>query len=230
MNNLECLFKILYISRNSTGIIINLYRSLVVSTICFRGIDTANIILHLVSRIKRDNLIMQNIEFKCELRDMTLARYHCKKLEAKLVGVVEQMDTYYKLPDGRLKRRIVKDEPVEWIFYHRPDRVTPKMSHFMIYSEEQARARWGVLPLKDWLVIRKVREIYILNNIRIHLDDVEQLGQFIEYEAQVSPKYNVRVCHDQIATLRHEFAPILGEAIAYGYADMMDRILRAEIA
>jgi len=169
---------------------------------------------------------MQNIEFKCELLDIGAAQVQCQMLGAECVGRLEQTDTYFKLPDGRLKRREVPGDPVEWIFYHRPDRVTPKMSHFMIYSEEQARARWGVLPLKEWVTVRKVREVFLLENLRIHLDDVDELGWFIEFEAQVSPKYNVRVCHVQIAKMRRQFGPILGEAIAAGYADLMDRFQR----
>lgn len=167
---------------------------------------------------------MQNIEFKAELRDLDLARTQCRALGASFVRTLDQTDTYFKLPDGRLKKREVPGEPVEWIFYHRSDRPTPKMSHFMLYSDEQAKARWGVLPLREWLVVHKIRELWLLSNVRIHLDRVDELGTFIEFEAQVSRKHTVKVCHEQVASLRESFAPILGEAIAGGYANLLDQL------
>jgi len=167
---------------------------------------------------------MQNIEFKAELRDLSLARARCQSLDATFVRILQQTDTYYKLPDGRLKRREVPGEPIEWIFYHRSDRPTARMSHFMLYSDEQARTRWGVLPLREWMIVRKVRELWTLGNVRLHLDVVEELGSFIEFEALVSRKHDVKTCHEQIASLREAFAPILGEAIGGSYANLLDQL------
>lgn len=169
---------------------------------------------------------MQNIEFKAELRDLTLARARCQALDATFVRISEQRDTCYRLPDGRLKKREVPGEAAEWIFYHRSDRPVPRMSHFMLYSDEQARTRWGALPLREWLVVRKVRELWVLGNVRMHLDQVENLGLFIEFEAQVSRKHDVKTCHEQIASLRESFGPILGESIAGSYADLLDQAQR----
>ncbi len=167
---------------------------------------------------------MQNVEFKAELRDFEVARSQCRALGAHFVRELDQKDTYFKLPDGRLKRREVPGEPIEWIFYHRSDRPTPKMSHFMLYSDEQAKTRWGVLPLREWMVVNKTRELWLVSNVRIHLDRVEELGDFIEFEAQVSRKNHVKACHEQIAALREAFAPILGEAIAAGYVNLLDQL------
>lgn len=172
---------------------------------------------------------MQNIEFKCELRDLVAARAQCRILGADRIGRMTQLDTYYRLPAGRLKKREVDGEPIEWIFYHRSDRLTPKMSHFKIYSEEQARLRWGLVSLRQWLCIRKRREVYLKENVRIHLDEVDRLGTFIEFEALVSPKFNVRICHEQIGRLRAEFAPVLGEVISGSYADLLDSLLRENV-
>ena len=167
---------------------------------------------------------MQNVEFKAELRDLEVARSQCRALGAGFVRVLDQTDTYFRIPDGRLKKRAVPGEPIEWIFYHRNDRPTSKMSHFMLYSDEQAKARWGVLPLREWLVVRKTRELWLLDHVRIHLDRVEELGSFIEFEAQVSRKNDVKACHQRIAELREAFSPILGEAIAGGYANLLDHL------
>ncbi len=169
---------------------------------------------------------MQNVEFKCELRDLVVAQSQCKQMNAHAIGSIQQVDTYYKMPDGRLKCRIIDDEAEEWIFYNRPDRLTPKISQFLILSKQQAQARWGTINLKKWVTVSKKRDVFLIENTRIHLDDVDNLGTFIEFEALVSPRYNVRVCHELIAEYRQLFAPILGEVIASSYCDMIDRLER----
>jgi adenylate cyclase, class 2 len=164
---------------------------------------------------------MQNIDFKAELRDPIAAEAQCKQLQAKYIGLLKQTDTYFKLPEGRLKRRETSGDPVEWIFYHRPDRTTPRMSNYTILTDEQAQRRWGTVSLKEWLRVRKKRRLWMLENVRIHLDEVESLGHFIEFEAQVIGSYDVKRCHDSIAVLRKAFAPTMGEPISTSYSDLV---------
>lgn len=90
-----------------------------------------------------------------------------------------------------------------------------------MYSERQAKERFGEQELPIWLIVRKVRELYILENVRIHLDRVENLGDFIEFEAIVSRTQNVAKCHRDLASLRERFGPALGEPIAASYSDML---------
>ena len=164
---------------------------------------------------------MQNIEFKAELRDFDAACAQCKSLGAKRLGTLRQTDTYYQLPDGRLKRRATTGEETCWIYYHRPNGVQPRMSNYAILSDEEARRRWGTDHLRDWLVVTKDRDLWLLDNVRIHLDRVDGLGTFIEFEAVVSERFDVTVCHDSVALLRTAFEPILGEAISVSYCDLM---------
>lgn len=171
---------------------------------------------------------MQNIEFKAELRDIALGRAQAQAIGARLISIVDQTDVYYRLPDGRLKKRDVRGEPTEWIFYHRPDRPAPRMSHFTLYSDDQARLKWGTSNLKEWVTVRKRREIYVIENVRIHLDEVDELGTFIEFEAMTSRRWSVKKCHEEIADLRQAFGPIMGEAISGSYSDLIDRLARVK--
>ena len=164
---------------------------------------------------------MQNVEFKAELRDIDLARRVCERLGATRLGPVRQVDTYYRVPDGRLKKREADGEATEFIFYHRPDRVRPRLSHFTIFTEADAKKRFGVAPLPVWLVVRKLRDIWLYKNARVHLDEVEDLGSFIEVEALVSPAHHVGRCHAIVQELRALLGPALGEPISRSYADMM---------
>jgi len=164
---------------------------------------------------------MINVEYKAELRDPELARAACRALGALHVGDLEQTDTYFRIPDGRLKKRETAGEPTEWIFYDRENRSLPKLSRFTIYEERAAVERFGTRPLPIWLTVVKKRELWLLGTVRIHLDEVEHLGRFAEFEALVSPKQNVAACHERIAQLRKRFGPALGEPISGGYSDLL---------
>lgn len=173
---------------------------------------------------------MQNIEFKCELRDPALARAVCRGMGAAPVDLLEQVDTYFKLADGRLKRRESAGHPAEYIFYHRDNLSRPRISRFSIYTAAEALERFGTVPLPTWVVVRKRREVYLINNVRVHLDDVEGLGSFLELEALVSPRMNVARCHRAIAELRRALAPALGEPISASYSDLVAAEMEGESA
>lgn len=164
---------------------------------------------------------MQNVEFKAELRDLPLARSICKALKATWVGELQQTDTYFRVASGRLKKRETVGEETEFIFYDRANRIRPKISQFTIYSEQHALERFGTSPLPIWLVVKKKRELWLHRNVRIHLDQVEGLGNFIEFEALVSKEHNVPKCHESIGELRTALLPVLGEAIDRGYSDLL---------
>jgi len=164
---------------------------------------------------------VQNVEFKAELRDLPLARAVCARIGATHVASLKQTDTYYRIPDGRLKKRETEGEPVEFIFYHRANRLRPKLSHFTIYDEAAAAARFGQLPLPIWVTVRKAREHWTYQDVRIHLDEVEGLGRFLEFEAIVSSDRHVGRCHQLIEELRGHFRTTLGEPVATSYSDMI---------
>jgi adenylate cyclase, class 2 len=164
---------------------------------------------------------MRNIEYKAELRDLNLARSICRSLNAVHEGLLRQTDTYFKVADGRLKRRDTVGQPTEYIFYSRTNRVDPKVSHYVVYSEAEARERFGTSPLPIWVVVRKTRDLYLLDHVRIHLDDVDKLGKFLEFEAVVSDQNDPAACREAVEALRQAFTPVLGEAISVSYSDLL---------
>ncbi|MBK7406434.1 MAG: CYTH domain-containing protein [Phycisphaerales bacterium] len=164
---------------------------------------------------------MHNIEYKAELRDTSVARAACRAVGASHIITLNQTDTYFRVPSGRLKRRECDGEPTEWIFYDRKDESRPRLSCFTIYSDAQARERFGVAPLPELVVVRKKRDLYLLDNIRIHLDEVEGLGTFLEFEALVSPGFPVAKCHASVDRLRAAFGPALGEPLSASYSDLL---------
>ncbi|MEM1329574.1 MAG: class IV adenylate cyclase [Planctomycetota bacterium] len=164
---------------------------------------------------------MRNIEFKAELRDRAMARAALRKLGASPILEMRQTDTYYNVPSGRLKKRECPGEPTEWVQYDRPHDASPKASDFSIYTEREAKERFGEAPLPVWLVVSKVRELYMLANCRIHLDIVEDLGEFLEVEALVSKDHPEDRCREAVREILDALRPALGEMIGVGYADLL---------
>lgn len=170
---------------------------------------------------------MQNVEFKAELRDIALARTLCANLGATLAARLTQTDTYFRLADGRLKRRSAIDAdtgplPDEYIFYSRENLAQPRLSQFTIYTPSEAHERFGrVDPGPEWVVVKKAREVWMHENVRIHLDTVDGLGAFLEFEAMVSKRHEIAACHEAVARLRALLTPALGEPISSSYSDLL---------
>ncbi|MBC7835382.1 MAG: class IV adenylate cyclase [Phycisphaerales bacterium] len=174
---------------------------------------------------------MHNIEFKAELRDLALARQIAISIGAKYTDTVEQTDTYYRLADGRLKRRearrasaekgVAQEVDIEVIHYHRVNTAAIRPSRFNVYTAEQASERFGATPGPVWVVVTKLREVYLYEGVRVHLDQVLNLGTFIEFEAPVRPEQAVSTCREIVQRLRDAFRPAMGEPISTSYSDLL---------
>jgi predicted adenylyl cyclase CyaB len=70
-------------------------------------------------------------------------------------------------------------------------------------------------------VVRKRREVHMYCNVRIHLDDVEGLGTFVELEAVISPQADERVSLERLDTLCGLLGLSRGDGIAGSYADLL---------
>lgn len=172
---------------------------------------------------------MRNLEWKAELQDPNLARLICKKLNASFIGKIRQTDTYYSVARGRLKKReavavergIGSPEPIEYIFYDRSNVVSPKISDYQIYTQEEVQERFGQAPLPVWLTVSKVRELYLINNTRLHIDDVSDLGWYFEYEIILEKGIDEDAAHSFADQLRTTFLPAMGEPIRSSYSDLL---------
>lgn len=171
---------------------------------------------------------MLNIEYKAELQDAALAEAIVKRMGATFIKTLEQTDTYYRVPSGRLKKRECPGEPEEWIAYDRPNDPAARASDYRLMSAQDARERYGERPLPIWLQVRKVRQFYMLGSTRIHIDDVDQLGRFIEFEALVSKSHTIEACHASITKLLDKLGPVMGEPISSSYSDLMARELEMD--
>ncbi len=168
---------------------------------------------------------MQNLEFKAELRDLPLARGACRAADARPVGTLTQTDTFFRIPTGRLKKRETSidgvPDPVEYIEYMRDNRAGPRVSRFTIRAEDEFRERFGLEDPPTDVVVSKTREVWMLDRARVHLDQVQGLGDFIEFEILITKECNMARAHHLMINLRNRFGPCLGEPISSSYADLL---------
>jgi adenylate cyclase len=97
---------------------------------------------------------------------------------------IAQEDTFFPTPTGRLKLRVLGPDRGELIFYQRPDSADPKPSHYRLATVKDPASLGAVLAAALGVrgVVRKRRRLYLIGRTRVHLDQVEDLGDFIELE------------------------------------------------
>ena len=126
-----------------------------------------------------------NLEIKARCRDLDAARARAKALATEYVGVDHQVDTYFVTRRGRLKLRESSLSGGQLIPYLRPDLAATKRSDYRVVPLPDPSGTKALLAeiLGVHRVVDKRREIFLVDNVRIHLDRVAGLGTFLELEA-----------------------------------------------
>ena len=125
-----------------------------------------------------------NVEIKARCNNPDRIRQLLEEREADYKGTDHQTDTYFEVPEGRLKLRQGTIEQ-NLIYYRRPDTVSPKASNINLVPAEHPNELHQLLTnaLPTLIVVEKKREIYFINNVKFHIDEVKGLGDFVEIEA-----------------------------------------------
>ncbi len=125
-----------------------------------------------------------NIEIKARCKYPEKIRNILKEKNAFFKGTDNQKDTYFKVKNGRLKLREGNIEH-SLVYYDREDISGPKRSDVLYYHprkenliKQQLQKAIGTL-----IVVNKKREIYYIDNVKFHIDEVDELGSFVEIEA-----------------------------------------------
>jgi adenylate cyclase, class 2 len=128
------------------------------------------------------NLI--NIEIKARCGNPEGVREALRARNAHFAGADHQVDTYFRVPEGRLKLRQGNIENA-LIAYRRPNQAGPKTSEVALAPVANGDDLRGVLErsLGVLVAVDKQREIYYVDNVKFHIDQVEGLGGFVEIEA-----------------------------------------------
>ncbi len=127
----------------------------------------------------------QNIEIKARCVNASSIRNYLQQQQARFIGVDDQTDIYFNTTNGRLKMR---QGPIEnaLIYYNRENKAGPKLSEVKLLPLDTNAELLKELLTKAYgvkVVVKKKREIYFIDNVKFHIDEVEGLGSFVEVEA-----------------------------------------------
>ena len=161
------------------------------------------------------------VELKAKVDDLETIRRRLKALKAKHVGTFQQTDIYFNVPEGRLKLRQTNDEKTQLIYYKRENISEPKESKVFLIEIPKSKTFPALLKkiLKAKATVKKKREIYWYEKTKIHLDTVDSLGCYVEFERKTSAtqkeiERNKRLLEKLMETLEIDFEKL--EKMSYG--------------
>jgi len=130
-----------------------------------------------------------NVEIKARARECARLAELAERLSGMPGQVIRQEDVFFRVPHGRLKLRRLSASHGQLVYYDRADAAGPTRSSYWICPTDEPDRLERVLTAELGVagVVRKVRRLYLVGQTRVHLDDVEGLGTFVELEVVMQP-------------------------------------------
>jgi homotetrameric cytidine deaminase len=176
---------------------------------------------------------MRNVELKARDSDPARTLERSLALGAEDRGELVQRDTYFARGRARLKLREQDVGGAELIAYSRPDGAAARVSTYErapVGDPDALRAALDA-ALGTTVVVSKRRRLLLWEGVRIHLDDVEALGTFVELEAVAPEESDLSAERERVAHLRTALGIEADALVPVGYADLLldagEALLRA---
>lgn len=180
--------------------------------------------------------LRRNLELKARCRDLAFARAAALELGAVVSAFERQRDTFFHAREGRLKLREItrwtgdvdptqapSTSAAELIWYDRPDHLTARTSSYRLVPAPDPAPLLAALAAACGVrgVVVKSRAILLWQGVRIHLDTVEELGEFVEFEAVLGPDLGDATAAERLAVLQATLALRDADRVAHAYADLL---------
>ncbi len=169
---------------------------------------------------------MRNVEIKTRLIDLSAAEAVARRLAGPEPHArLHQVDTYFRVPEGRLKLRETEGAGAELVFYRRPDSSGPRRCDYEIAPVQDPAALKRLLAsaFGARAIVNKRRTVYLYRGVRIHLDRVKGLGDFLEFEAVMPEGVPDSEGEALVREMVEEFSIRPEDLIGESYADMVER-------
>ena len=165
----------------------------------------------------------RNIEIKANIRDLDSLVSVVTQIADSGPVVIDQDDTFFHCPDGRLKLRELSAKQGELILYHRPDVSGPKTSTYVISQTSEPGTMRQILSAVLGVAgrIRKRRNLFLCGSTRIHIDNVEGLGNFVELEVVLENSDSVESGQQLAEELMTRLGIQSGDLVEGAYIDMI---------
>ncbi len=164
-----------------------------------------------------------NVEIKARCSNPQSIRDYLTGRQARFVGTDQQTDTYFKVSGGRLKLREGNIEN-NLIYYERDDEAGPKGSRFRLVRVEDGQGLRELLSsaLGIQTIVKKTREIWYIENVKFHIDEVPGLGSFMEIEAGNMPgNFSRELLKSQCDFYMEECNIMPDQLVSVSYSDML---------
>lgn len=165
-----------------------------------------------------------NIEIKARIHNFDVLRKTVADFADGPVHLLEQEDTFFNTFDGRLKLRVSPDNYAELIYYNRADQSGPKQSEYCLIKIDEPntlkRALGAAMGIRG--VVRKTRHLYHTGQTRIHLDEVENLGQFLELEVVLRPNQSTTEGDKIVRQFMEKLQITEAQLIQCAYIDLLE--------
>src|SRR5207244_3144861 len=113
----------------------------------------------------------------------------------------------------------------ELIYYRRPDHEGPTLCDYLRVpiGEPETLKELLAAALGIRGVVRKRRRLYLVDQTRVHVDEVEGLGMFVELEVVLRPGQTAAEGEAIARRLSREFDIADGDLVSCAYIDLLDR-------
>jgi predicted adenylyl cyclase CyaB len=170
----------------------------------------------------------RNVEIKARVRDPRKVHARAEELSDTSARVLDQEDVFFRVPDGRLKLRTFPDGRGELIFYRRPDAAGPKTSEYFIHRTLDPSSLRDLLTRSLGVrgVVQKRRLLYLVGPTRVHLDEVEGLGSFVELEVVLEEGQPSEEGEEVARDLLRRLGIAIEDRVAGAYIDLLEEKVR----
>ena len=166
-----------------------------------------------------------NVEIKARIENLHLLRERVEALSESPVELIIQEDIFFHAPSGRLKLRILAPDQGQLIFYRRENAAGPKRSEYFISLTAEPDTLRNVLAKALGVrgIVRKKRWLYWVGTTRIHLDEVEELGAFLELEVVLKDGQNTEEGEAIAFDLMSALGVIERDLVQGAYIDLLGK-------
>lgn len=168
-----------------------------------------------------DGTSRKNLELKARIADLQAAERTADRIGGSEGGLLLQVDTYFNAPHGRLKLREINGIEAQLIAYDRPEDAAQRWSQFRVVAVPDPIGMKALLTESMGLrgTVTKRRHLYLWNDCRLHLDQVEGLGTFLEFEVLSAGDDCSDL--DRMEALMTHFGLRDSDAIRASYSDLL---------
>jgi homotetrameric cytidine deaminase len=165
----------------------------------------------------------RNVEVKALDPDPERSLAICRELGAEDRGVLVQRDTYFRAPSGRLKLREERDAGATLVQYDRPDAAAARVSRYRLVAIEDADGLREALDaaLGTLVIVEKQRRLLLWKGVRIHLDQVDGLGDFVELEGVAEHGSDLSAERRRVDALAEALGIVPERIVAESYSDRL---------